>query len=140
MGYKLLADLIVALHLLWILFMLAGFILAAGGFFKKELFDWWRFRTLHFFGIAFAGTLALLGKYCPLTIWENLLRAKYDPSLTYPGSFMIYYFERFIYPDVNPLVIRIPTTFVALFSVLVFFLRPPKKIKGFVKQFLKKKI
>ena len=129
MPYKLLADLIVVVHFAWILFMLVGFILTLRGFLHKEFFERWLFRTTHLLGIAYVSTLAIMGRYCSLTIWDNVLRAKYDPSLTYPGSFMIHYFKKFIYPDVNPLIIQIPTTFIAIFTVVVFIIRPPAKIK-----------
>lgn len=129
MLYKILADIIVIIHFIWILFMLWGFILTVRGFFKKEFFDRWLFRILHLFGIAYVSLLAMMGKYCPLTLWENVLRAKYDLDLTYPGSFMIHYAERLVYPDINPLIIRIPTTFIAVFTVIVFIIRPPKRIK-----------
>lgn len=129
MLYKILADLIVLVHFAWILFMLAGFILTLCGFFWKGFFDRWLFRTLHLFGIAYVSLLAIMGRYCPLTLWENTLRAKYDPSLVYPGSFMIHYAEKLVYPDINPLIIRIPTTFIAVFTVVVFIIRPPERIK-----------
>src|SRR3989338_4190805 len=129
MIYKILADIIVLMHFAWILFMLWGFILTLWGFFHKEFFEKWLFRTVNLFGIAYVSLLAIMGRYCPLTIWENALRAKYDSGLTYPGSFMIYYFEKFVYPDVNPLIIQIPTTFIAVFTVVVFIIRPPAKIK-----------
>lgn len=128
MGYKILADTIVVIHFTWILFMLLGFIFTLRGFFYKEFFDRWLFRTLHLFGIIYVSLLAMMGKYCPLTIWENILRLKYDPNLTYTGSFIINYVEKLVYPDINPLVIRIPTTFIAVFTVVVFIFRPPKKM------------
>ncbi len=129
MLYKILADIIVVVHFAWILFMLVGFILTLYGFFWKGFFDKWLFRTLHLFGIAYVSALAIMGKYCPLTLWENILRSKYDSTLTYPGSFMIHYAQRLVYPDVNPLIIRIPTTFIAVFTVAIFIIRPPKRIK-----------
>ena len=129
MLYKILADIIVIVHLFWILFMLIGFLLTLCGLFRREFLDRWLFRTIHLFGIAYVSLLAIMGKYCPLTLWENTLRAKYDPSLTYPGSFMIHYVERLVYPDINPLIIRIPTTFIAVFTVIVFILRPPRRIR-----------
>lgn len=128
MFYKILADIIVITHFAWLLFMLLGFILTLRGIFHKEFFDRWLFRTLHLLGIAYVSLLAIMGKYCPLTLWENVLRAKYDPSLTYPGSFMIHYAQELLYPDINPLIIRIPTTFIAVFTVIVFIIRPPKRI------------
>ena len=126
---KILADIIVVTHFAWIIFMLVGFIFTIAGFFWKRFFDRWLFRTLHLCGIAYVSLLAILGKYCLLTIWENSLRQKYDPGLAYPGSFIIYYIEKLVYPDVNPLVIQIPTVFIAVFTIVVFIVRPPRRIK-----------
>ena len=134
MLYKIFADLIVIMHFSWILFMLVGFIFTVAGFFWKGFFDRWLFRMLHLCGIAYVSLLALLGKYCPLTIWENYLRSKYDPELTYTGSFMIHYIERLVYPDINPLIFQIPTTLIAVFSISAFIIKPPQKIKTVFRQ------
>ncbi|MBU3911239.1 MAG: DUF2784 domain-containing protein [Candidatus Omnitrophica bacterium] len=133
MVYKILADAIVVTHFLWILFMLSGFVLTLTGFFWKGFFDRWLFRALHLLGIAYVSLLAIMGKYCPLTLWENTLRARYDPTLTYPGSFMIHYAEKLVYPDINPLVIRIPTTFIAVVTIVAFIIKPPTKIRRMFK-------
>lgn len=131
MLYRILADIIVAIHFAWIVFMVIGFIWTVAGFWQKSFFDSWLFRTLHVFGIIYVSTLAIMGRYCPLTIWENSLRAKYAPGLVYPGSFVIHYAEKLVYPEINPLLIRIPTTFIAVFTVVMFIIRPPKKINEF---------
>ncbi|MCK5655238.1 MAG: DUF2784 domain-containing protein [Candidatus Aureabacteria bacterium] len=133
MLYKIFADLIVVIHFAWILFMLAGTILTLGGFFYKRFFDWWLFRTLHLCGIIYVGLLALLREYCPLTILENTVRTKYNPELTYPGSFIVHYIEKLVYPDVNPSIILVPTIFIAVFSVVVFIIKPPAKIRRIFK-------
>jgi hypothetical protein len=137
MAVKLLADLIVVVHFAWILFMLIGFVLTLLGFWWKRFFDKWLFRTLHLLGIVYVGLLAVLREYCPLTVLENALREKYDPYLTYPGSFIVHYLQRLVYPDIQPLMILIPTMIIAIFTILVFIFRPPRKIKRiFVKFFL----
>jgi len=133
MLYRIIADIIVIVHLVWILFMLVGFILTFCGFFWKGFFDRWLFRTLHLFGIVYVSLLAIMGKYCPLTLWENSLREKYDSTLTYPGSFMIHYVEKLVYPDINPLIIIIPTIFIAVFISAIFIIRPPKRISKIFK-------
>jgi len=133
MLYKIFADLIVVIHFAWILFMLAGTILTLGGFFYKRFFDWWLFRTLHFCGIIYVGFLAVLREYCPLTILENTVRAKYNPDLTYPGSFIVHYIEKLVYPDVNPSTILVPTIFIAVFTIVVFIIKPPAKIRRIFK-------
>ena len=129
MIYKILADLIVAIHFIWILFMLVGFILTLCGFFWKRFFDWFVLRILHLCGIVYVGLLAILREYCPLTILENTVRAKYNPDLTYPGSFIVHHIEKLVYPDVNPSIILVPTISIAVFTIVVFIIKPPTKIK-----------
>jgi hypothetical protein len=133
MLYKTLADVIVVAHFVWILFMLVGFVLTLSGFFWKKFFDKWLFRTVHLLGIVYVSLLAIMGRYCPVTLWENALRAKYNPDLTYQGSFIIHYIEKLVYPAVNPLMIIVPTVVIAIVTVVVFITRPPKRIKSIFK-------
>lgn len=130
---EILADIIVTLHFIWVLFMLAGFILTAGGFWWRKFFDRWLFRTLHAAGIFFVTILTALKQYCPLTVWENTLRAKYDPSLVYADSCIAHYVQKLLYPEFNPLIIRGVTIFIAIFTIVVFIIRPPAKIKKIFK-------
>lgn len=129
MFYKIIADVIVVVHFIWIVFMLFGFFLTVYGFFWEKFFDWWLFRTLHLSGILFVGMLTLLQRFCPLTILENLSRARYSPEATYPGSFIVYYIEKLVYPDVNQTLLRLVTVFGALFILIVYIIKPPEKIK-----------
>lgn len=126
---RIFADLIIVLHFLWILFMVGGFIYTLCGFWKKGIFNRWLFRILHLIGIVYVGLLVIMGKSCPLTILENTLRAKSNPSQTYLGSFVVYYIEKLVYPNVNPYIICTGTLIFALSTVLLFFIRPPQKFK-----------
>jgi len=129
MLYKILADAIIVVHFLFILFMLLGFLLTVYAiFFRQKFFDWWLFRSLHLLGIFYVASLSILGKYCPLTLLENELRSRYAVSSVYFGSFIVHYLEKLVYPDVNPLVIQIPTIFIAIFTIVIFILKPPRKI------------
>ena len=88
MIYKILADLTVALHFAWILFLFLG--------------AFWGVRTrwvkyFHLVGLGFAFLIQTLDWYCPLTHLEIYLRAKHNPSLAYAGSFIIYYLEQTVY-------------------------------------------
>ena len=131
MAYKIFADAIIVVHFLYILFMLLGFLLTGYAlFFRQKFFDWWLFRSLHLLGIFYVVSLSILGKYCPLTILENELRLRHEAYSVYSGSFIVHYLEKLVYPDVNPLVIRIPTVFLAIFTIVVFIIKPPKKIKS----------
>jgi hypothetical protein len=131
MAYKIFADAVIVVHFLFILFMLLGFLLTIYAvLFREKFFDWWLFRSLHLLGIFYVASLSILGKYCPLTILENELRLKYEVFSVYSGSFIVHYLEKLVYPDVNPLVIQIPTVFLAIFTIVMFIVKPPKKIKS----------
>ena len=140
MLYKILADLVVLIHFAWILFVLWGFILTVCSSISvyvlrtakdrwRTFFDRWIFRTIHLGGIVYVAILTVLGKYCPLTILENELREQYNTELTYPGSFVVHYIEKIVYPEANFLLFVIPTIIIAVFTVLMFIIRPPAKIK-----------
>jgi hypothetical protein len=140
MFYKILADLVVLIHFAWILFMLWGFILTVCGSVSifvlpaakdrwAAFLDRWIFRIIHLGGIIYVAILTVLGKYCPLTILENELRKRYDTELTYPGSFVVHYIEKIVYPEANFLLFAIPTIIIAVFTILMFMIRPPAKIK-----------
>jgi hypothetical protein len=88
MVYKILADFVVLVHFSWIVFLIAGALLGR------------RYRTIRIFhmgGLGFAVLLQIRGWYCPLTYLEIWLREKSDPSITYKGSFIIYYVEKLVY-------------------------------------------
>jgi len=133
MVYKILADIIMMIHFAWILFMIVGFIFTLGGFIWKRYFDRWIFRTVHLLGILFVVILAILGEYCPLTILENNLVAKYDPSLTYPGSFIAHNIEKLVYPEVSPVIIIVPTIIIGLITLVVYIIKPPMRIVEILK-------
>jgi uncharacterized protein DUF2784 len=68
------ADAVLVVHALFVLFVVGGFALILLG---ARRWDWVRnraFRILHLAAIAFVTAEALLGFTCPLTIWEDALR------------------------------------------------------------------
>ncbi len=86
--YRILADLTVALHFGWILFLIFGCFLGT------------RFRLIkivHLSALAFAVIINATGSACPLTYLEVWLRQKHDPALSYAGSFIAHYIEKIIY-------------------------------------------
>ncbi len=135
MSDKILADAIIVLHLLFIVFMLLGFLLTLYSiFFRNKFFDRWLFRSLHVSGIFYVASLSVMGKFCPLTVLENELRLKYEASAAYSGYFTVHYLEKLVYPDINPLVIQIPTVFLAIFTIVMFIIKPPSKIRSLLKK------
>ena len=150
MKNKIFADLILIIHFLWILFMVYGFFLTLKNYFflrlKKDFLkkaqkflDRWLFRTLHLVGICFVTLLEIIGKYCPLTELENKLRSYYNPDNVYTDSFIAYYLEKIVYPDINIYFIVVPTMLVALFTILIYIIHAPLKVRLFItKYFLNK--
>ena len=139
MFWRLLADIIVIIHLLFVIFMVVGFLLTLtavigvyvfqkGGWFAR-FFDWKIFRWAHLCGIAFVGALTILGMYCPLTNLENALRRRAQDPAQYSGSFIVHYLEKLLYPNIAPIILTIATIFIAVFTVLTFILRSPARKK-----------
>lgn len=93
--------------------------------FARRFFGWRVFRTAHVCGILYAGVLAAMGKFCPLSHMENYLRSRAG-EVTYPGSFIVYYVEKIVYPHVEPIMIVIPTVLLSLFVIIVYVVRPKR--------------
>jgi len=113
MLYKILADIVVLVHFLWILFLVFG---AFPGVTNKAI------KIFHIAGLVFAFVIQIFGWYCPLTHLEVWLRAKHDPSLAYAGSFIIHYVERLIYIEIQAWLILFLTLFLIAFN-LWFYMR-----------------
>lgn len=135
-----LADLIVLIHFLWIVFMVLGFLLTGRAFFyvyvfksvggaAERFFDRWIFRSGHLFGIVYVSVLAIWGKYCPLTILESGLRRKGAGQSGYTGSFIVHHIEKLVYPEVEVVYVMVPTVIIAVFVVVMFFVRPPSRFR-----------
>lgn len=95
MSSALLADLVLIVHGLFVLFIVGGFALILAGALRWR---WVRnrvFRLTHFAAIVFVAAEALLGITCPLTRWEDLLRAG-GPG---EGSFIGRWVARLLYYD-----------------------------------------
>ena len=111
MLYKILADIIVLIHLLWIVFLVLGAIWG-----KSKVI-----RVVHLSGFFYAIVLQIFGWYCPLTHLEVWLRSSHDPALTYTGSFIIYYVEKIVYLELSKTTIFIFTIFLCMFNGWFYF-------------------
>ena len=93
----LLVDITITVHLLWILFLVFGFVFAL----KSS-----RIAYVHVGGLVFALVLNALGWYCPLTHVENYFRSLHDVHSIYSTSFMMKYLEDLLYPDIPENLLR----------------------------------
>lgn len=113
MIYTILADLVVLIHFLWIIFLLIGAVWGR----KYRLI-----KIFHLSGLIFALLIQIFDWYCPLTHLETWLRTKHDPSLSYEGSFIVYYLEKLIYIEVSEWIIFVLTVLLVILSCF-FYLR-----------------
>jgi hypothetical protein len=88
MPYGLLADLVVALHLAFVLFTVLGGLLAL---------RWRWIPYLHLPAVAWGGFVEVTGRICPLTPLENSLRAASGDAV-YQGDFIAHYLVPIVYP------------------------------------------
>lgn len=75
MRANLLADIVLVVHLLFVLFVVGGLALVWVG--AKGGWGWVRnfwFRALHLAAIVYVAVISMLGIPCPLTVWEDALR------------------------------------------------------------------
>jgi len=86
--YRLLADLIVVIHLGYVAFVVLGLlVILLGGILKWSWVRNFWFRILHFAMIAVVVLESLVGIICPLTDLETVFRKKAGETVT-EGSFL----------------------------------------------------
>ncbi len=110
--------------------MIWGFVLTIRGFWRPAFWNRTAFRTIHLLGILFVAAMPLLNRLCPLTEWEYELRRRVAPDADGGQSFIIDWLERVIYPDVPIEVVLVPTFIIASFTLLMYILRPPVRVRS----------
>jgi hypothetical protein len=88
MNPRLLADAVVAVHLAFIVFVVAGGLLV---FWRRE------WAVLHLPAVAWSAWTEFTGTICPLTPWEQALRQQAGAA-GYAGGFIDHYVVPLIYP------------------------------------------
>ena len=88
MGYRLIADLIVLLHLVFVLFVVLGGLLAL---------RWPRVKWWHLPAVAWGAVVEFTGWICPLTPLENWFRARSNQA-AYDSDFVVEYVLPVLYP------------------------------------------
>ena len=83
------------------------------------------FRIAHLAAIGFVVVQAWWGAMCPLTIWENQLRASASQT-TYPGDFIPYWIGQLLYYDAPAWVFTLGYTLFAALVVVTLILAPPR--------------
>ncbi len=119
------ADTVLVVHFLFVLFVVFGLLLVLAG--KPLHWQWVRnrwFRVTHLAGIGIVVLQSWFGMICPLTIWENQLRAKAGEAV-YEESFIAHFLNELLYYTAPPWVfILCYTVFGALVIASWFWVRP----------------
>lgn len=124
--YVLAADTLLALHVLFVAFVVSGLVFIFIG--KVLSWHWVRnpwFRVLHLLGIGVVVLQSWLGLICPLTVWEMELRSKAGEH-AYDVSFIAYWLNELLYYDAPAWVFILCYTVFGLVVLSSWFLVRPR--------------
>ena len=97
MGFRLAADTMVTVHLLYIVFVVVGGFIA----FRARWILW-----LHGPAVVWAIYVQYIGRICPLTIWEQEFRDLAGDA-GYEGGFIDHYIVPIVYPPDMPVAMHL---------------------------------
>ncbi len=125
--YQTLADIVLALHAAFVVFVVAGLVAIIAGNLAgwRQVNNLW-FRLAHLLAIAVVAAQAWLGRLCPLTHLELWLRARAGQTV-YDTTFVQYWLERLLYYQAPLWVFAIIYTLFGLLVVAAWWRYPPRR-------------
>jgi len=111
------ADAVVVLHLLWIVFLILGALPGR---------HWPWVRWTHLASLALSVVLQVFGWICPLTHLEVWLR-RLGSAQPYEGTFIRHYVDQLVYAEIPRGALLIGTLIVVVISVWIY--RRPRPAK-----------
>jgi len=117
-----LADAVLVAHVLFVLFVVGGFALILAGVGRWSWIRNRTFRMLHVAAIVFVAAEALLGVACPLTRWEDMLRATGREERSFIGRWLAW----LLYYDLPEWVFAIAYAAFALAVIGCWWAIPPR--------------
>ena len=121
--YGFLADLVVGVHLLFVLFVVLGGLLAL---------RWQRVAYLHIPAAIWGAAIELAGWICPLTPLEHWLRRQ-GGSAGYSGGFIEHYILPLLYPSALTREIQLLLGFLVValnLAIYAYVFRRRKRVSG----------
>jgi hypothetical protein len=126
MWYSVAADLVVALHLAYIGYVVVGqLVIWIGAAAKRQFVRNFWFRLSHLAAIAFVAYEAAVKMVCPMTIWERQLR-ELAGEMTRGGSFTSRLFHDLIFLDLPEWAFDYLHIGFAVLVLGTFLLLPPR--------------
>lgn len=123
---RVLADVLVMLHALFVGFVVAMLPLALVGRFRR--WEWTKnfwLRAGHVGAILVVVGLTWLGIPCPLTVWENRLRERAGQA-RYPGDFIGYWMHELLFFEAPPWVFTVAYSLFGLAVAATLWFAPPR--------------
>lgn len=108
--YSALASAVLAIHGLFILWVIFGALIAR----SRPLLRW-----LHIASLIWGILVELLPWTCPLTLLENSLETRAGVA-PYSGGFLLHYLDRLIYPNVSVTVLTIAGVMVCAVNLVAY--------------------
>ncbi|MGF2686156.1 DUF2784 domain-containing protein [Marinobacter sp. DUT-3] len=126
MPYQILADTVLTIHAVIVLFVVGGLVLIIAGNLRGWVWvnNLW-FRLTHVIAIAIVVLQAWLGVLCPLTTLEVWLRSQAGEA-GYSGSFVQYWLQELLYYQAPAWVFILAYTLFGLLVVLTWWYCPPR--------------
>jgi hypothetical protein len=109
--YQLLADLIVLVHVAFVVFAVLGGLLAV---------RWRRLVWIHLLAVVWAAVVEFFGWVCPLTPLENWLRRRAGEA-GYPSDFIAHYILPILYPEELTRAVQIVLGILVLLINLIIY-------------------
>ena len=125
--FQLLADAVLCLHVLVVLFVGGGLVLVLAGNAGGRRWPWvnrWWFRLAHLSTIAVVVAQSWLGITCPLTTLEIWLRAQGHAAI-YAGSFLEHWLQHLLYYTAAWWVFALAYTLFGVLVVATWWIYPP---------------
>lgn len=125
--YAFLADGVLVLHALYVLFVVGGLLLILLGW--RRGWSWtrgWWFRLAHLAAIGFVMLEAWWGIVCPLTVLESHLRVRAGQT-GYATGFIGEWLQRLVFYQAPGWVFTVLYTVFALLVIIVFVYHPPRR-------------
>ena len=126
--YRIAADLVLAVHASFVLFVILGLVLVLVGGVRS--WPWVRnpwFRLGHLLAIGVVVAQAWLGAICPLTTFEMALRSRAGDAV-YSGSFIAHWVETLLYYQAPLWVFAICYSGFGLLVVTSWIIVPPRPL------------
>jgi hypothetical protein len=126
MVYELLADLVVAVHVAYVSYVVLGQLAIVAGLLLR--WGWVRnpiFRLSHLLAILIVAGEALLDITCPLTVWEDRLRSLAGHDVE-EGSFIGRFLHDLMFYDLEPAVFTWIYVGFAALVLVTLLVGPPR--------------